>query len=98
MEVEYIKKPKGFRKEDRIREIVAKRGGHPGLVHVFSVMELCSSYRPWHNKQTGMNYLRPDGGKCVHYYFYFIDESARPVLSERSDLVSVPGSVLLQRP
>jgi hypothetical protein len=73
IEIEYIKKPKGFRKEDRIREIVAKRGDHPGLVHVFSVMELCSSYRPWHNKQTGMNYLRPDGGKCV-YYFYFIDE------------------------
>jgi hypothetical protein len=21
-----------------------------------------------------MNYLRPDGGKCVYYYFYFIDE------------------------
>jgi hypothetical protein len=74
IEVEYIKKPRGFRKEDRIREIVAKRGDHPGLVHVFSVMELCSSYRPWHNKQTGMNYLRPDGGKCVYYYFYFIDE------------------------
>ena len=34
MEVEYIKKPKGYRKEDRIREIVAKRGTHPGLVRV----------------------------------------------------------------
>jgi hypothetical protein len=74
VEVEYIKKPKGYRKEDRIREIVAKRGTHPGLVHVFSVMELCSSYRPWHDKQTGMTHLRPDGGKCVYYYFYFIDE------------------------
>jgi hypothetical protein len=74
VEVEYIKKPKGYRKEDRVREIVAKRGTHPGLVHVFSVMELCSSYRPWHDKQTGMTHLRPDGGKCVYYYFYFIDE------------------------
>ncbi len=74
VEVEYIKKPKGFRKEDRIREIVAKRGSHPGLVHVFSVMELCSSYKPWHDKKTGITHLRPDSGKCVHYYFYFIDE------------------------
>jgi len=73
IEVEYIRKPKGFRKEDRIREIVAKRGNHPGLVHIFSVMDLCSSYRPWHDKRTGMTYLRPDGGKCVYYYFYFID-------------------------
>lgn len=74
MEVEYIKKPKGYRKEDRIREIVAKRGTHPGLVHVFSVMELCASYRPWHDKRTGLTHLRPDHGKCVYYYFYFIDE------------------------
>lgn len=74
VEVEYIKRPKGYRKEDRIREIVAKRGNHPGLVHIFSVMELCSSYRPWHDKQTGMTRILPDGGKCVHYYFYFIDE------------------------
>jgi hypothetical protein len=71
LEVEYIKKPKGYRKEDRIREIVAKRGSHP---HILSVMELCSSYRPWHDKRTGMTYLRGDGGKCVYYYFYFIDE------------------------
>jgi hypothetical protein len=74
VEVEYIKRPKGYHKEDRIREIVTKRGTHPGLVHVFSVMELCSSYRPWHDKRTGMTHLRPDGGKCVYYYFYFIDE------------------------
>jgi hypothetical protein len=53
VEVEYIKRPTTYRKEDRIREILAKRGTHPGLVHVFSVMELCSSYRPWHDKRTG---------------------------------------------
>jgi hypothetical protein len=33
-----------------------------------------STYKPWHNKQTGKTYLRPDDGKCLHYYFYFIDE------------------------
>jgi hypothetical protein len=74
IEVEYIKKPTTYRKEDRIRQIVAERGSHPGLVHVFSVMELCSSYKPWHDKRTGFTHLRPDHGKCVYYYFYFIDE------------------------
>src|ERR1051326_7016634 len=53
VEVEYIKKPKSYRKEDRIQQILSQRGVHPGLVHVFSVMELCSSYRPWHDKRTG---------------------------------------------
>jgi hypothetical protein len=38
IEVEYIKRPKNYRKEDRIREILAERGTHPGLVHIFSVM------------------------------------------------------------
>ena len=32
------------------------------------------TYKPWHDKDTGKTYLRPDDGKCLHYYFYFIDE------------------------
>ncbi|MEE4254744.1 MAG: hypothetical protein V2I50_11950, partial [Desulfuromusa sp.] len=34
----------------------------------------CPSYKPWHNKKTGQTYLKPDQGKCLHYYFYLIDE------------------------
>ena len=41
---------------------------------IFSVMEPCSSYKPWHNKQTGKTYLLPDDGKCLHYYLNFIDD------------------------
>jgi len=37
-------------------------------------MEPCSTYKPWHDKQTGRTFLKPDDGKCLHYYFYFIDE------------------------
>jgi len=37
-------------------------------------MEACPSYKPWHNKATGKTYLRGDTGKCLHYYFYFMDE------------------------
>ena len=72
--IEFIRKLKAFRKEDRIQEILAERGDHPGLVHVFSAMESCSSYQPWHDKDTHRTFLKPDSGKCLHYYFYFIDE------------------------
>jgi hypothetical protein len=73
LEIEFIRK-KNFRKEDRIQGILEKRGNHPGLVHIFSAMEPCPSYKPWHNKQTHRTYLKPTEGKCLHYYFYFIDE------------------------
>ena len=36
-------------------------------------MEACDAYKPWHDKQTHKTYLRPDSGKCLHYYFYFMD-------------------------
>src|SRR5271169_1023545 len=71
--IEFIRKIKGFRKEERIQKILAKRGNHPGLVHVFSAMETCTSYKPWHNKTTGQTFLRYDSGRCIHYYFYFVD-------------------------
>ena len=73
IEIEFFRK-RNVRKEDRVKEILGKRGEHPGLVCVFSAMEPCSTYKPWHNKQTGKTYLLPDDGKCLHYYFYFIDE------------------------
>ena len=72
VEIEFIRK-KDFRKEDRIAKIIKERGDHPGLVHIFSAMEACSSYKPWHNKKTAQTYLKPAPGKCLHYYFYFID-------------------------
>ena len=62
------------RKEDVIREVLASRGDHPGLVHIISSMESCPSFTPWHDKPTGSTFLKPKGGWCLHYYFYFIDE------------------------
>jgi uncharacterized protein (DUF1778 family) len=37
-------------------------------------MESCPSYRPWHDKATHRTFFKPTSGKCLHYYFYFIDE------------------------
>jgi len=72
IEIEFVRNT-SFRKEKRIREIVTARGNHPGLIHILSAMETCPSYRPWHDKKTGRTFLKPDSGKCLHYYFYFID-------------------------
>jgi hypothetical protein len=73
IEIEFIRK-RNFRKEDRAKEILAGRGEQAGLVCILSAMEPCSTYKPWHNKQTGKTFLIPDDGKCLHYYFYFVDE------------------------
>ena len=73
LEIEFIRSVKAFRKEDRIRAILEQRGNQPGLVHIFSAMEPCPAFTPWHDKATGRTTLRYKDGKCLHYYFYFID-------------------------
>lgn len=73
VKIEFIRKIGAFRKDDRISEIISQRGEQPGLVHIFSAMEGCNTYRPWHDKATGKSFLKHDTGKCLHYYFYFID-------------------------
>ncbi len=72
VKIEYLAKAH-IRKEDLVAAVIKTRGDHPGLVHVISVMEACSSYKAWHDKRTHQTYLRPTAGKCLHYYFYFID-------------------------
>jgi len=72
IEIEFVRKSH-IRKEDLVKKVLNKRGTHPGLVHILSAMESCNSYTPWHNKQTRKTYLKGSQGKCLHYYFYFID-------------------------
>ena len=73
LEIDSIRQ-KNFRKEERIKEILAQRGDHPGLVHIFSAMEACPSFQPWYDKATRKTSLKPRLGKWLHYYFYFIDD------------------------
>lgn len=73
LEVEFIQR-RNFRKEDRIAEILHRRGEHPGLVHVFSAMEPCPAFRPWHDKTSGRTGVKLTQGKCLHFYFYFVHE------------------------
>lgn len=73
VQIEYIQKIGAFRKEDRIREILRKRGDHPGLVHIFAAPESCMCFKPWHDRTTQRTGLKNSTGRCTHYYFYFID-------------------------
>ncbi|MHB8390558.1 MAG: hypothetical protein ACYDBH_13425 [Acidobacteriaceae bacterium] len=52
IEIEFLRKRK-VRKEDRVKAALARRGEQPGLVCILSAMEPCSTYKPWHDKQTG---------------------------------------------
>jgi hypothetical protein len=70
--IEHIAKSH-VRKEEVVARVLAQRSDHSGLVHIISAMETCDSYRPWHDKATGKTFVRPDSGKCLHYYFYFMD-------------------------
>jgi hypothetical protein len=71
-EIEFMRKS-SFRKDDRIEAVLKERGHAPGLVYILSAMEACPSYRPWHDKKTGRTFLKPVQGKCLHFYFYFLD-------------------------
>jgi hypothetical protein len=51
IEIQFLRK-RNVRKEDLAEAVLTKRGRHPGLVAILSAMEPCSTYQPWHNKQT----------------------------------------------
>ena len=70
--IEHPRKP-NTRKEDVVARVLKQRGEHLGLVHIISAMEGSDAYQPWHDKQTHKTFIRPDSGKCLHYYFYFMD-------------------------
>lgn len=74
VEIHFVRKLKGVRKEKLVRGYLKERGRDPGLVCILSAMETCQSYRPWHDKKSRKTFLKPKLGKCLHYYFYFIDE------------------------
>lgn len=73
VEIEYLSRSKGVRKEELVTKVLAKRGDHPGLVHVLSVMEACTTFKPWHDKTTGKTGVKMAPGKCGTYYFYLMD-------------------------
>ncbi len=73
LEIEFVRKS-SVRKEEIISKKLEERGLHPGIIHILSAMESCSTYKPWHDKSSGKTFLKGDTGKCLHYYIYFIDD------------------------
>jgi hypothetical protein len=73
VEIEYLARSKGVRKEDLVARVLARRGQHPGLVHVLSVVESCTTFKPWRHPKKGQPGMRMQTGKCSTYYFYLID-------------------------
>ena len=63
IEIEFIRKLKAFRKEERIQEIIASKQIKAGLVHIFSAMESCNSYKPWYDKTSGKSFLKYTSSK-----------------------------------
>jgi len=48
------------------RDELRSHAEHPGLVHIFSAMEACASFKPWDDKAIQRNTLKPTQGKCLH--------------------------------
>lgn len=74
IEIEFIRIKAAFRKEDRVQAVAKERQVTSGLVHIFSAMEACPSFEPWHDKVSHRTFLKGRDGKCLHYYFYFLSD------------------------
>jgi len=72
VEITFVRRA-STRKEKLVADILAQRGSTPGLVCILSAMERCTSYKPWFDRKKNRASLLPTDGKCLHYYFYFID-------------------------
>jgi hypothetical protein len=71
--IQFLRKARTTRKERVVADVIKHRGTEPGLVCILSAMERCPTYKPWFDKNHKRALLRPAQGKCLHYYFYFID-------------------------
>ena len=96
IEIEFLRK-RNVRKEDRVKEVLAKRGEHPGLVCIFSAMEPCSTYKPWHDKRTGKTYPAAGRRQVPALLLLFHRRRTGAVLRAGSDLAAVPAADLFQR-
>ncbi len=63
-----IRRLRAFSGEDRGRRVLEGRGDAPGLVHILSAMERCTSFRHWRDPKTGATTPRTTSGKCPHHY------------------------------
>lgn len=70
--IEYLRSARAVRKEERVQEVLAQRGDHPGLVHLFAVVEPARVFEVRQGRSGGPH-LVARRGKCKQYYLYFLD-------------------------
>lgn len=72
IKIEFIRKLRAFRKDDRIQKIIPESGKTEGLIHIFSAMKQCNTYKTWHDKVTGKTFLKFDvptwAPFCLQFY------------------------------
>ena len=73
LKIDFIRRPKKVRKEDLVKKHLLLSGKEEGLVCILSAMERCKTYRYRYDKKKRRSYLQMTSGKCLHYYYYFID-------------------------
>lgn len=71
--IEFIRNSKKVRKEDLVQKQIEQSVKKTGLVCILSAMERCNNYRYKYDRVNQKSLLVSTGGKCLHYYFYFID-------------------------
>lgn len=70
--IEYLPSAHSVRKEARVQAVLAERGTHPGLVHIFAVIEPARVFEVRKGKADSP-YLIARRGACKQFYLYFID-------------------------
>ncbi len=95
LEIQYLER-KGLRKEARVAEILEQRGRHPGLVHIFSAMESCKCFKPWHDQKTGRDGTQAHGRTVPALLLLFYRRAVGPGLHARAHLAALPAASLLQ--
>ena len=95
IEIEFNRKGT-FSKEKRVKEVPARGGEHPVLAAILSAMEFCSSDKPWHDKQTGKTFLKPNSGEPA-LLLLLHEQGTGPLLRAGANLVALPAANLLQR-
>jgi hypothetical protein len=61
------------RKEDVARQLLKEHPVDSGLVCILSCVEPCMTWQMCRSKREQSQELRRRHGKCLHYYFYFLD-------------------------
>jgi hypothetical protein len=75
--VEYLangRGPKGEKKEELAQQRLAERGGQPGLIGIWSALEVQNSFTVRGNRQTHHLEVVVEPRKHLHYYLYYNDE------------------------